>query len=82
MYVRSVAKTIERRLAEPRRFIQVVMGPRQVGKTTAVREVLGNISLPNLFFPADAVLGVGFKVLGRSPHEIIKWDRLMRCARY
>ncbi len=55
MYVRSVAKTIESRLAEPRRFIQVVMGPRQVGKTTAVREVLKKIAGPSLFFTADAV---------------------------
>ncbi len=55
MYVRSIAKTIEGRLAEPRRFIQVVMGPRQVGKTTTVRQVLEKISLPYIFFTADAV---------------------------
>lgn len=47
MYVRSVAKKIESRLAEPRRFIQVVMRPRQVGKTTAVREVK-KTSLPKI----------------------------------
>ena len=29
-----------RRLAEPRRFMQVVAGPRQVGKTTLVRQTL------------------------------------------
>ncbi len=55
MYVRSIAKTIEGRLEEPRRFIQVVMGPRQVGKTTTVRQVLEKISLPYIFFTADAV---------------------------
>ena len=31
------ADTLLRRLAEPRRFIQVVAGPRQVGKTTMAR---------------------------------------------
>lgn len=28
------------RLKEPRRFLQVVAGPRQVGKTTLVRQAL------------------------------------------
>ena len=28
------------RLVEPRRFIQVIAGPRQVGKTTLARQVL------------------------------------------
>jgi predicted AAA+ superfamily ATPase len=31
---------LARRLAEPRRFIQVVAGARQVGKTTLVQQVL------------------------------------------
>ena len=33
-YVRPQFKTLFSRLSEPRRFIQVVAGPRQVGKTT------------------------------------------------
>ena len=33
-YVRTYFKTLFRRLSETRRFIQVVAGPRQVGKTT------------------------------------------------
>lgn len=39
-YVRPLARALGRRLAAPRRFIQVVAGPRQVGKTTLVRQVL------------------------------------------
>jgi len=39
-YVRPLARVLGRRLAAPRRFIQVVAGPRQVGKTTLVRQVL------------------------------------------
>ena len=39
-YTRPQAATLARRLAEPRRFIQVVAGPRQVGKTTLVQQVL------------------------------------------
>ena len=43
------------RVIEPRRTIQVVAGPRQVGKTTMVRQVLEEISVPSLFFNADGV---------------------------
>ena len=38
-YQRPQAAELARRLAEPRRFIQVVAGPRQVGKTTLVQQV-------------------------------------------
>jgi predicted AAA+ superfamily ATPase len=41
------------RLAEPRRFIQVVAGPRQVGKTTLVQQVCDAIDLPVQFASAD-----------------------------
>ena len=43
------------RLLEPRKTLQVVAGPRQVGKTTMVKQVLTEISLPSLFFSADGV---------------------------
>lgn len=36
--IRSQFSILTARLAEPRRFIQVVTGPRQVGKTTLVRQ--------------------------------------------
>ena len=35
-FSRPQAAILARRLAEPRRFIQAVTGPRQVGKTTLV----------------------------------------------
>ena len=40
-YTRTHAQDLRQRLDEPRRFIQVVAGPRQTGKTTLVRHVLG-----------------------------------------
>ena len=43
------------RLQEPRRTIQVIAGPRQVGKTTMVKQVLQNLSIPSLFLNADGV---------------------------
>jgi predicted AAA+ superfamily ATPase len=41
------------RLAEPRRLIQVVEGPRQVGKTTLVRQVLEGTHSTSRFASAD-----------------------------
>lgn len=38
---------------ERRRFIQVVMGPRQVGKSTVVKQVLADIDIPYQFYSAD-----------------------------
>ena len=39
-YKRAQHKTLTERLNEPRRFMQVVAGPRQVGKTTLVRQAV------------------------------------------
>ncbi len=39
-FSRPQAATLARRLAERRRFVQIVAGPRQVGKTTLVQQVL------------------------------------------
>ena len=50
MYKRSEYQLIKRRIEEPRKFIQVVMGPRQVGKSTAVKQVLNDVNLPYQFF--------------------------------
>ena len=55
MYKRSEYQTIKSRLEEPRKFIQVVMGPRQIGKSTVVKQVLNDLSLPYQFFSADNV---------------------------
>lgn len=50
---RPQAAVLARRLAEPRRFIQVVAGARQVGKTTLVSQVSEAIGLPLRFASAD-----------------------------
>lgn len=55
MYKRPEYKIIKSRLEEPRRFIQVVMGARQVGKSTVVKQVLKDISIPYHLFSADNV---------------------------
>ncbi|HXH06643.1 MAG TPA: hypothetical protein VNI83_08635 [Vicinamibacterales bacterium] len=42
-YRRPQAAELARRLAEPRRFIKVVAGPRQVGKSTLVQQVVDGL---------------------------------------
>ena len=56
MYQRVLYQTVTERLREPRRFIQVIAGPRQVGKTTTVRQVLDNLGLPYHYASADEPL--------------------------
>jgi len=51
--VRSEAETLRDRLVEARRHVQVVVGPRQVGKTTLVRWALGACGLPTHYATAD-----------------------------
>ena len=36
MFKRKLVAQLTERLTEPRQFIQIVVGPRQTGKTTAV----------------------------------------------
>lgn len=55
MYKRGEYQIIKRRLEEPRRFIQVVMGARQIGKTTVVKQVLKELDAPYQLFLADNV---------------------------
>jgi len=55
MYKRSEFQKIKSHLEEPRKFIQVVMGPRQIGKSTVVKQVLQELDLPYLFYSADNV---------------------------
>ena len=52
-YTRPQAAELIRRLEEPRRFIHVVTGARQVGKTTLVTQVAKRVGLPTRFVSAD-----------------------------
>lgn len=51
-YQRSIVAEIKRRIEEPRRFIQIVVGPRQTGKTTAVSQAVAQIDCPCVFTEA------------------------------
>jgi predicted AAA+ superfamily ATPase len=52
-FQRKSAAELEARLREPRRFIQVVAGPRQVGKTTLVLQVINRLDMPVRYASAD-----------------------------
>jgi predicted AAA+ superfamily ATPase len=52
-FQRPHAAVLARRLAEPRRFVQVVAGPRQVGKSTLVQQVTDALDVPVRYASAD-----------------------------
>ncbi len=45
--------TIIQRITEPRRFIQVLAGPRQTGKTTLARQAMAECAIPARYASAD-----------------------------
>lgn len=47
------ADTLAARLGEPRRFLQVMTGSRQIGKSTPVEQVLNRLDVPSVFISAD-----------------------------
>lgn len=53
-YRRPLVRSLVGRLGEPRRFIQVLLGPRQTGKTTAVRQALEDSGRAFHYAAADA----------------------------
>ena len=55
MFQRAHCHLLAKRLEEPRRFIQVVLGPRQVGKTTAVSQLTASLKMGYLYASADSV---------------------------
>ncbi len=56
MFERVYIEKLKARLEEPRKFIQVVTGPRQVGKTTMITQLLQKFTLPYVFESADSVM--------------------------
>lgn len=54
-YARKLNDELKKRIEEPRRFIQVIAGPRQVGKSTMVEQVLSQVNIPYMSENADIV---------------------------
>jgi predicted AAA+ superfamily ATPase len=72
MYKRNYFKLLEKRILGPRRFIQVITGPRQVGKTTLAHQLLDTISIPSVYDSADGMIGSTELWIG------IQWERARR----
>jgi len=59
MIQRSYFQLLANRLAEPRSVIQVLVGPRQIGKTTLVGQLLEASSIPSHSVSADGMANAG-----------------------
>ena len=53
MFERHFVSQLTDRLAEPRRFIQIVAGPRQTGKTTALMQTIEKLDMKARYVSAD-----------------------------
>ena len=54
-YIRKQFNTLKERILEQRKFMQVVAGPRQVGKSTLVGQVLEQVTIAHVTEVADGV---------------------------
>lgn len=73
-FERRQADVLAARLHEPRRFLQVVAGARQVGKTTLVAQVIDRLDLPSVFISADE------PSLGDAAWLDAQWNRARAAA--
>jgi predicted AAA+ superfamily ATPase len=53
MFQRSILQNIKDRVSEERKFIQVLVGPRQTGKTTLIKQLIRGTDIPYYFVTAD-----------------------------
>ncbi len=60
MQIRNIQHTLEQRIAETGGLIQIVIGPRQVGKTTAVK---GALAERGIYFSADSPSVIPVKII-------------------
>ena len=59
MIKRSQLQLVVSRIKEERRFMQVLAGPRQVGKTTLVLQLLKEPGIQGFYVAADDISGIG-----------------------
>lgn len=55
MFERSDLKVLKSRIKEPRKFIQVLTGPRQVGKTTMISQLIRQVDAQFIYEAADNI---------------------------
>ncbi len=72
MYERALVDTIKSRMEEPRSLMQVVVGPRQTGKSTALTQACSSIAIPVHSVSAD---------LGDAEWLRVEWQQARNLAR-
>ena len=70
MYNRAQLSVLKSRMAEPRRTIHVVMGPRQVGKSTMIDRFVEKATVPYSLFSADGVGKTNTAWISEKWHEV------------
>lgn len=55
MYARKYLGLLKERFNEKRKFIQIILGPRQVGKTTLAGQLCDSLNIPHIFISADSI---------------------------
>jgi len=63
MIERIYLQSLMNRMSEKRTFIQVIYGPRQVGKTTMVLQLLSKIDIESVYETADTIVAADSKWL-------------------
>ena len=63
MFERAYVQTVAGRLKEPRRFIQIIMGPRQTGKSTSAAQALSSLDIPSIDYSFDRPLDMNSRKL-------------------
>jgi predicted AAA+ superfamily ATPase len=66
MFERSILQNIKDRVSEERKFMQVLVGPRQVGKTTLIKQLIRETDIPYYFVTADDLYTVDTTWLRRE----------------
>lgn len=75
-YKRKAYYRLLKRIREPHRFLQVIAGPRQVGKTTLVRQVMADCGLNSGYHSADGATSFGDQWIRQQWEEArLKWNQ-------
>jgi len=92
MYERKLVLQLVDRLNEPRQFIQIVTGPRQTGKTTAVMQALEKVKTQKHYISADDPSLISeiwlrneweqARVLAKSGSAILIVDEIQKISRW
>ena len=78
MIVREQLKTLQERMTEPRKTIQVLAGARQVGKTTLIQQFVAQCTVPVTSVTADAVNENNAEWIAKQWEDVRQQVRVLR----